>query len=97
MAVQVDIQTPHGLTVQQAYVKVNSVGGSKQNAVIELFYYVNQEASVNGLEPLMRTYHEFVPSVDNNADNFIKQAYTFVKTLPEFEAAIDLLDEGQVA
>lgn len=89
MAVTMTIETPHGLVVNNAYIRVQSVGGGKDSAIIELFYYVNQSASENGLEPLKRTYHDFVPSVDDSADNFIKQGYDHVKTLPEFSNAMD--------
>ena len=89
MAIQLTIQTPHGLTITDSYVKIQTVGGGKDRAVIELFYYVNQAASKDGLEPLVRTYHDFIPSVAIDADNFIKQGYDHVKTLPEFASAID--------
>ena len=32
---------------------------------------------------------DFVPNLTAGADNFIAQAYTYAKTLPEFSTAID--------
>jgi hypothetical protein len=69
---EIDIQ-------KEAYVKVQSVSGTKENIV------VNVETKTE----YGKTYasYNFVPSMEGG--NFIQQAYIYLKTLPEFAGAMD--------
>ena len=89
MAILVTIETDSGLIVENAYGKITSVGGGKNGAVIELKYYRDVEASTT-LEPIKVEYYNFIPSVDDTSDNFIKQGYEHIKTREEFEHALDV-------
>lgn len=64
-----------------AYVKVINITASKENALINVFFK-------GGDQQFSKTYN-FVPSVADDAPNFIKQAYLHLKTLPEFSGATD--------
>ena len=70
------------LSVTDAYWKIINISGDKNelSVVIQAF---NGEQQVGGYAG------SFVPSVDENAENFIRQAYLYLKTLPEFEDAVD--------
>lgn len=67
---------------QNAYIKVHEVIGGKHGASICLMIMNN----ANGKE-LKREMLSFMPSVADGSENFIKQAYEYVKTLSEFEGA----------
>ena len=65
-----------------AYIKVDRITGDKLLIEISVNYYTKH----GGL--LVKTEsHKFFPSLEG--DNFIAQAYEHLKTLPEFEGAVD--------
>jgi hypothetical protein len=66
-------------TLKDAYIRVLTMEGSKEE----------QRAAVmisSGDKQVSKTY-TFAP--DMNGPNFIKQAYEYLKTLPEFADAVD--------
>lgn len=68
------------ITVEiHAYIKVENCGGSKDQASC-LVSFSSEEKKFS------RTY-VFQPSM--SGENFIAQAYEHLKTLPEFEGAVD--------
>lgn len=70
-------------TFNNAYIKVARVSGTKTSvsAVVE----IRKEADGKLLHS---ESHVFEPSM--SADNFIKQAYQHVKTLPDYSGATDV-------
>jgi hypothetical protein len=64
-----------------AYIKVLTTSGCKnhQKAVVSI---------VSGDKQIIKEYF-FSPSVSDGSGNFIKQAYTHLRTLPEFSGATD--------
>jgi hypothetical protein len=82
------IQTPMGAIengVQKisflAYVKVTNVTGSKTN-MTALVHFKSDDAQFS-------QQYSCAPSVENGSANFIKQAYDYLKTLPEFAGSED--------
>lgn len=70
------------LVCRGTYWKVLNVNGDKNRIEYNLGAFVGDE-QVYGL------IGSFVPSTDESSSNFIKQAYEYIKTLPEFENAED--------
>lgn len=70
------------ITTPPLYIKVESVKGSKYKveAIVSFADYSRNKS-------LFEKSFVFVPSMDGN--NFIKQAYLYLKTLPEFCDATD--------
>lgn len=66
-----------------AYIKVVSLNGGKNNMSIYVEVYPSQENQA----PVFGMASAFTPSL--SGDNFIAQAYTHIKTLPEFQGAKD--------
>lgn len=64
------------------YIKVESVSGDKSN--IKAFVTFTDEEKN---QQIIRKDYSFVPNMQG--DNFIRQAYQHLKTLPEFENAMD--------
>jgi hypothetical protein len=64
-----------------AVCKILSISGSKTKLTVN----VSHVGDVARFERL----YSFQPSVDEGSENFIKQAYLYLKTLPEFSGAED--------
>ena len=67
------------LTKIDCYVKVNQVNGTKNSVVAEVIFFVENVSKIKN--------YSFTPNM--NGENFIKQAYLHLKTLPEFAGAQD--------
>jgi hypothetical protein len=70
-----------GVTVSDGYLRVSNVFGTKE----ELGFILAYQAATGEI-PLTTKEFSFAPEMD---DNFIKQAYLYLKTLPEFSDAED--------
>lgn len=69
-------------TFPKAYVKVEKIIGNLSLLEIYLAIY-----SAKGETFIESKKHLFIPSAEG--DNFVKQAYKHLKTLPEFSDAVD--------
>lgn len=70
--------------ITDAYHRVESIGGNKDNLTFKLVSYdgiCTHEVSDN--------FYNFKPSVADDAFNFIKQCYEYLKTLDEYADAVD--------
>lgn len=74
--------------LKEAYIMVSNVDGCKNNMCITVDVYNSTKEIV-----LKKEKYYFIP--DLNGGNFIKQAYDHLKILPEYNDAIDVLEEGQ--
>lgn len=92
MAFEMKITTGAGVVINNAYVRVDTVCGYKFGLDISVNSYVTQEAFEGGQGYLEQKFYNLIPSVEDDAPNFIKQGYIYLKTLPEFEDAIDVLE-----
>jgi hypothetical protein len=91
MAFQMDIQTDMGFSFPNSYCYIHAIGGSKELLHIQVNWYVDQEARLNNLKPVTSKGFSFVPNVEDDSLNFIKQGYIYLKTLDEFSNTIDIL------
>lgn len=90
MALQKTITLKNGLTVENAYIRIDTVSGYKGEITISVNSYASQTAFTSGKEYLEQTMYTFTPSVADGSDNFIKQGYVYLKTLTEFTDATDI-------
>jgi hypothetical protein len=84
MALQKDfVLSAYGqdVTIKDAYLKVINVNGNKNNLKIVVGIFDQKDGSL-----VEKMDAVFVPNLE---DNFIKQAYRHLKTLPEFAGATD--------
>jgi hypothetical protein len=79
---KVNVQ-PLGEVELDTYIQVIDVAGTKDAAMCNV--RTRKESANGGI--LSDTVEEFTPDMDG--PNFIKQAYLYLKTLPEFEGAVD--------
>ena len=67
-----------------AYIKVQLVNCNKEHGTMRYTVQKTSDAPV-----LKQTELMFPVSVESRSENFIKQAYNYLKTLPEFKDASD--------
>lgn len=72
----------NGVSIPNAYIKIANMRGDKNR----VFYNLDFSASVSH-DPIYSVTHDFTPDLDG--DNFIKQAYAHLKSLPEYSGAVD--------
>lgn len=86
--------TAHGvaLTFDDAYFVVVHLDG-KIFTTMQVIGYTDNTKQYE----IYNKYFTFTASVANDSPNHVKQGYEYLKTLPEFTDAIDVLEEGQVA
>lgn len=90
MAISKTITLDSGISVKNAYARVESrSGGNKAGLTFFIGYYINQQACEEGKALVKQEYFTFESSVTDDAPNDIKQCYEYLKTLPEFENAVD--------
>lgn len=65
--------------IENCYIKVESISGTKDLIKIQV--------SLTASTLKSKKSYEFTPSMDGG--NFIKQAYEHLKTLPDFDGAMD--------
>jgi hypothetical protein len=82
MALQT-ITTFKGLAIDAGYFRVLTVRGDKDKFSFTVGLYKDKEAE-------KITEFSYTTASQMNGDNFIKQAYTHLKTLPEFADATDV-------
>lgn len=89
MALSKNLELSCGLLVNDAYIKVHMVRGTKALCDIHVKTFISKDASDTEKDHVAEKFYSFIPSVTGAAPNFIQQSYEYLKTLPEFEGAID--------
>lgn len=84
MALKLTQTTNFGITVTDAYLRVENV---IINSKIQIAFHLGSYVNPNNLPSF--TSRSFVCSYDIFGDNPIKQAYLYVKSLPEYADAVD--------
>lgn len=73
------------LTLDKVYIMVNTIEGTKDKIEFKVYVYTDETKEC----VLDIKHYSFTPVVDQDSYNFIKQAYLYMKTLPEYEDAVD--------
>jgi len=92
VALDKPIETIYGITLESSYARINTLTGSKNLVGFALYYYVSRNDYLNGCVSIKQESYEFVPNIQDGSDNFIKQGYEYLKTLPEFSNALDVIE-----
>ena len=93
MAFSKSVEYDTGVIVDDSYINIVSVNGNKESLTVYLNYYASDIARQSNKLPLKQAVYSFVPDASLNSLRWDKQAYEYLKTLPEFEDAIDVLEE----
>lgn len=91
MALEIDFKyTPMGFSspaiLRSAYVRIDSINGTKNKLSLTVSFYNKANDSMIVAH---QNLYEFHPNVNSDSQNFIKQGYDHLKTLPEFAGATD--------
>lgn len=91
MALIIDQEMKTGVIANSSYCKIESVTATRDEMNFYVGIYLNKESRIENKQPLeTRSYS---CGHDSNADkNSIRQGYEFLKTLSEYENAIDDLE-----
>lgn len=86
MALQVAYNVEHyGLDASEAYVKIYRYEGDKDFITIHIAIWISDEARFDNKEPI--EFREYSIPYDDQA---LTDLYIYLKTLPEFDGAIDV-------
>lgn len=88
-----DYQLSSGLVSDQAYIKATMISGNKHNMSATIEVYISKEASDSGLSTIDEFTVVFTPDVIAGSANYHTQTYIYLKSLPQFENAIDVLED----
>lgn len=93
------IKLSNGLSVGDAYHRIHAVSGTKDEITLLLTAYKSQEDFLEDtdLSPLAIEPHAFNPDVADDAENFFKQGYEYLKKIDKYTSVVDVLEKGQVA
>jgi hypothetical protein len=89
MALKMDTTTPQGITVAGAYCRVEGISLTKTQIGFSLRRYKDN----SGLPFFLEEY--FTAPYALTGVNPLQQGYDYLKSLPEFASAVDLLELGQ--
>lgn len=89
MALIQSMELPSGVSLDSAYVRVSKIDGNKDSLDVQVMTYATQEAYEAGKIFVKVESFTFVPSVEDGSENFIRQAYLYLKTLDSFKDAVD--------
>lgn len=92
MALQQTIVTPHGFKVDEAYIRIDTISGNKNEIVSSVNSYTSQQAFLEGSPYLEQKFYIFTPDVSPNAPEMWTQGYNYLKTLSEYTNAIDVFE-----
>lgn len=73
------------VSIENAYIKVMEIKGGKTSMRAKVMSFASSDANSPEIDT---AFYRFTP--DLNGENFIRQAYLFLKTLPEFANAEDI-------
>lgn len=81
-----------GFEVPETYIRIDTISGYKGGLDISVNSYASQSAFEANEGYLEQKKYTFVPSVEDDSPNFIKQGYEYLKTLSEYADAVDVLE-----
>jgi len=94
MAFLVSVELDNGLTVENSYCRINSVNIYKTGVSITMVYYKDRELAVENAPFIKQEQYSFPKETEEESYNF-DLGYLKLKTLPRFENATNVLEEGQ--
>lgn len=89
MAINKTITLNNGLTVNDAYIRIDTVNGYKGGIDYSINSYASQETFNNGQGYLEQEILHCIPSVEDGSSNFIKQCYEHAKTTVKYSGGTD--------
>lgn len=89
MALLNKAQLSNGLSFKEAYYRIDTINGSKEEIKLSVNIYSSQESFIKGYSYLEQYFYTFTPKVSKNSLEMWNQAYEFLKSLEEYKDSID--------
>lgn len=89
MGLKMDLMTPYGEKNKNIYLKITKIEGGKDRLFLDLTAYDENNNAFMDLYEREKQKFSFVPKIGEKLDNFINQAYNYLKTLDKFKNAKD--------
>ena len=93
MALQMRMVAESGITLESAYIKIEHTSGNAERQSLIVCIYADENARNEDKSPVDQKTYNFECSVTDDAPNFIKQGYNWMKTTEEYKDAVDILEE----
>lgn len=77
---------------EDAYLKIGEFEGSKESIKFNLLIFDKTKTYL-----LDSICYCVIPTIEDSSSNFIKQGYIYLKSLPDYSDAVDILEDGQVS
>lgn len=87
-----NLELSSGIKLNNVYARIEPFIGNKGIINLTINYYIDKISADEGKSIIKSYSFDMVPSVADDAPNFIKQAYEYLKTLAEFEDSVDVLE-----
>ena len=88
MALQLNLEsTQFGISAPQAYLKIASYVGTKDQIQVQVAIYFNKDARLNDMATIHDDNHQIV--IEDLKGDLIPAIYAVLKTLSAYEGAVD--------
>lgn len=91
MGLLATIELDSGLVVENAYIRVDSLNGSKAEMLITASVFASEQAARDGRPALQALYDHLYPRLADNDLSLWTQAYAKLKLLPQLSQFQDQL------
>ncbi|MDG1603849.1 hypothetical protein P7D05_13575 [Bacillus paranthracis] len=81
----------NGIPISNVYCRIDAIMGSEKRMDFSVNYYLSKNNFDDGNPYLQQEMYDFVVNLENKEQNFFEQAYSYLKMLPGFSDAIDVL------
>lgn len=96
MGLVVNKKLANGLEVKDAYIRIDTIIGSKKNVEYSVATYISREHFLGNAVPIDNVeYYSFVPNIKSRSENFLRQAFYDLKKRSPYIEGIDVFEEGQ--
>ncbi|WP_340011790.1 hypothetical protein MHI32_01645 [Paenibacillus sp. FSL H7-0690] len=92
MALSMRSELESGIILEESYVRIQNLSGNKNIISIDVGVFGSQTLCEEGKPPISFMNYFFTPNSEDSALRWDKQAYEYLKNLPEFENATDVLE-----
>lgn len=92
MAIVNRVVLDSGIVAEHAYIRIQELSGNKNFVGIRLEVFGDQELCNSGKSPIAYYNYSFEPAKDEESLRWDRQAYEYLKTLPEYADAVDVLE-----
>lgn len=88
MALQKDFVTDSDIEIVDAYFRICTLNGDRDKLLIRIGVYKDEQARIDGKPPA--GILEYMVDTPNSENNLFQDIYDYLKTLPEFDDALDV-------